>query len=83
MLYLTFFLLRDGAQIISRIESCLPLPPDQRRLLTKRFVEVVRATIKGSLIVAVLQGLVAATTVLSGFSYLATSKLLAGGGGQT
>lgn len=57
MLYLTFFLLRDGAQIITRIESCLPLPPDQRRLLTKRFVEVVRATIKGSLIVAVLQGL--------------------------
>ncbi|WP_421836729.1 AI-2E family transporter [Novosphingobium sp.] len=57
MLYLTFFLLRDGTQIISRIESCLPLPPDQRSLLTARFVEVVRATIKGSLIVAVLQGL--------------------------
>jgi predicted PurR-regulated permease PerM len=57
MLYLTFFLLRDGMQIISRIESCLPLPSDQRSLLTARFVEVVRATIKGSLIVAVLQGL--------------------------
>lgn len=58
MLYLTFFLLRDGTQIISRIESCLPLPPDQRSLLTARFVAVVRATIKGSLIVAVLQGLI-------------------------
>ncbi|WP_226015961.1 AI-2E family transporter [Novosphingobium sp. FKTRR1] len=57
MLYLTFFLLRDGARIIDRIESCLPLAPDQRRLLTARFVEVVRATIKGSLIVAVLQGM--------------------------
>lgn len=57
MLYLTFFLLRDGARIIARIEGCLPLPIDQRRLLTARFVAVVRATIKGSLIVAVLQGL--------------------------
>lgn len=57
MLYLTFFLLRDSARIIDRIESCLPLPPDQRSLLTTRFVAVVRATIKGSLIVAVLQGL--------------------------
>jgi predicted PurR-regulated permease PerM len=57
MLYLTFFFLRDGTRIINRIESCLPLPPDQRSLLTARFVEVVRATIKGSLIVAVLQGL--------------------------
>lgn len=57
MLYLTFFLLRDGTQIISRIESCLPLPPDQRSVLIARFVTVVRATIKGSLIVAVLQGL--------------------------
>ena len=57
MLYLTFFLLRDGTHIINRIESCLPLAPDQRRMLTARFVEVVRATIKGSLIIAVLQGL--------------------------
>jgi predicted PurR-regulated permease PerM len=57
MLYLTFFLLRDSARILDRIESCLPLPPDQRSLLIARFVAVVRATIKGSLIVAVLQGL--------------------------
>ncbi len=57
MLYLTFFLLRDGRRIMDRIESCLPLPPDQRSLLIARFVAVVRATIKGSLIIAVLQGL--------------------------
>lgn len=57
MLYLTFFLLRDGVRIIARVEGCLPLPIDQRRVLTVRFVAVVRATIKGSLIVAVLQGL--------------------------
>ena len=58
MLYLTFFLLRDGTALIAKIERCLPLPIDQRRLLMSRFVEVVRATIKGSVIVALLQGLI-------------------------
>jgi predicted PurR-regulated permease PerM len=58
MLYLTFFLLRDGTALVAKVESCLPLPNDQRRLLMTRFVEVVRATIKGSIIVALLQGLI-------------------------
>jgi predicted PurR-regulated permease PerM len=58
MLYLTFFLLRDGTALVARVERCLPLPIDQRRLLMARFVEVVRATIKGSIIVALLQGLI-------------------------
>ncbi len=58
MLYLTFFLLRDGAGLMAKVERCLPLPIDQRSLLMARFVEVVRATIKGSIIVALLQGLI-------------------------
>ncbi|MBY0305456.1 MAG: AI-2E family transporter [Sphingomonas sp.] len=58
MLYLTFFLLRDGQALTVIVERCLPLPVDQRRLLMARLVAVVRATIKGSLIVAILQGLV-------------------------
>jgi predicted PurR-regulated permease PerM len=58
MLYLTFFLLRDGRSLVSTVERCLPMATDQRRLLVQRFVEVVRATIKGSVIVAILQGLI-------------------------
>lgn len=58
MLYLTFFLLRDGNALIATIERCLPLPVEQRRMLVDRFVAVVRATIKGSVIVAILQGLI-------------------------
>ncbi|MEI7609723.1 MAG: CDP-alcohol phosphatidyltransferase family protein [Rhodospirillaceae bacterium] len=46
-------------------------------------LELSDPVVLGVRVAAVLQGLVAATTVLSGFSYLATSKLLAGGGGQT
>ena len=58
MLYLTFFLLRDGNVLITKIEHCLPLAIEQRRPLVARFVDVVRATIKGSVIVAVLQGVI-------------------------
>jgi predicted PurR-regulated permease PerM len=56
MLYLTFFLLRDGQTLAPRIERAIPLPADQRNALVTRFVAVIRATIKGSLIVAILQG---------------------------
>ena len=56
MLYLTFFLLRDGQTLSARIERAIPLPADQRDALVTRFVAVIRATIKGSLIVAILQG---------------------------
>ncbi len=58
MLYLTFFLLRDGRALLATVERCLPLAPEQRRLLMIRFVAVVRATIKGSVIVALLQGFI-------------------------
>jgi predicted PurR-regulated permease PerM len=58
MLYLAFFLLRDGDAIRAQIEHCLPLPVAQRRLLVSRFVDVVRATVKGSVVVALLQGLI-------------------------
>jgi len=56
MLYLTFFFLRDGHKLMARIEAALPLTSGQRALLIVKFVAVIRATIKGSLIVALLQG---------------------------
>ncbi len=56
MLYVTFFLIRDGAVIAARIEQALPLPEARRRLLFDKFVTVVRATIKGSAIVGLIQG---------------------------
>ena len=56
MLYLLFFLLRDGATLFRHIQDAIPLPPEQERDLFKRFATVIRATIKGSLLVAALQG---------------------------
>ena len=56
MLYLLFFLLRDGRALSKRIQDALPLPPEQERALFSKFTTVIRATIKGSVFVAALQG---------------------------
>ncbi len=56
MLYLTFFLLRDGAQLGQRIEEIIPLSKKRAEILANKFFVVIRATIKGSFVVAILQG---------------------------
>jgi len=56
MLYLTFFMLRDGARLIPILIRALPLGDERERLLMQKFAEVTRATIKGSLVVAMAQG---------------------------
>jgi len=58
MLYLAFFLIRDGETIQQRVSAAIPLQADHLQLLVERFIVVVRATIKGSIVVAILQGLI-------------------------
>lgn len=58
MLYLTFFLLRDGDRIAERVKWAIPLDPELRDRLIDHFVTVVRATMRGTVVVAILQGLV-------------------------
>jgi len=56
MLYLLFFLLRDGDVLSRRIREAIPLPPERQRSLAARFTTVIKATVKGNLVVAVVQG---------------------------
>lgn len=56
MLYLLFFLLRDGDVLSRRIRAAIPLQPGRQRNLAARFTTVIRATIKGNLVVALVQG---------------------------
>lgn len=56
MLYLTFFLLRDGTRLLELLIRALPLGDARERLLFAKFGEVTRATIKGNLVVAIVQG---------------------------
>jgi predicted PurR-regulated permease PerM len=55
-LYLLFFLLRDGDALAKRIRDAIPLRTEQKRDLFTNFTAVIRATVKGSILVAVVQG---------------------------
>ncbi|CAM3363856.1 AI-2E family transporter [Paracidovorax anthurii] len=56
MLYLLFFLLRDGAALTARIREATPLDEEHKRQLAGKFTTVIRATVKGNIAVAAAQG---------------------------
>ena len=56
MLYVLFFLFRDGRGIGRSIRDSMPLTPEYNRALLVRFAAVVRATVKGNIVIAVIQG---------------------------
>jgi predicted PurR-regulated permease PerM len=56
MLYVLFFFLRDGATLAWRIRDAIPLEMQIKRSLFSKFTTVIRATVKGNIVVAVLQG---------------------------
>lgn len=56
MLYLLFFFLRDGPELARKIRTAVPLEESHKRRLQLKFNRVVRATVKGNLVVAVTQG---------------------------
>ena len=56
MLYLLFFLLRDGAALATRIGNAIPLAQEHKHQLSSKFTTVIRATVKGNIVVAASQG---------------------------
>ncbi|TVP59890.1 MAG: AI-2E family transporter [Halomonadaceae bacterium] len=56
MLYLAFFLLRDGDKLQLLISQALPLGREREALLLQKFAEVTRATVKGNILIAAIQG---------------------------
>ncbi|MFC0250402.1 AI-2E family transporter [Massilia consociata] len=56
MLYLLFFLFRDGRMLAARIKRTVPLDSHYKKPLFDKFVTVIRATVKGNVLVAVAQG---------------------------
>ena len=55
-LYLAFFLIRDGDLMVSAMRPAIPLTLAHQRALFETFVTVIRATVKGNLLVALIQG---------------------------
>jgi predicted PurR-regulated permease PerM len=61
-LYVTYFLLRDGRAIGQTVLDSLPIERTIADRLSEKFLGIVRATIKGSLVVGLVQGALGATT---------------------
>nr|WP_236581776.1 AI-2E family transporter [Hydrogenophaga sp. BPS33] len=55
-LYLAYFLVRDGGALVRSIRMAIPLPPEDKQELLQQMGTVLRATVKGNLVVAVVQG---------------------------
>lgn len=56
MIYLLFFFLRDGERLVETFIHVLPLGDQRERLLFSKFSEVLRATIKGTFVIGIIQG---------------------------
>ena len=59
MLYAMFFFLMGGRQILEKILYYMPLGPKEENRMVERFISVTRATIKGTLVIGVIQGALA------------------------
>ncbi|MEO0731918.1 MAG: AI-2E family transporter [Bacteroidota bacterium] len=56
MLYLLFFFFKDGRRIMRAIIDTIPMGNVRERALFMRFAQVSKATLKGTLVVAIVQG---------------------------
>ena len=56
MVFLFFYLLRDGERIFSRLMDLVPLEPQRRRKLIQYLAEVTRAVVYGHSLTALAQG---------------------------
>ena len=59
MLYAMFFFLRDGGTILDRIFYYTPLSHEDEERVLERLTSVTRATIKGTLVIGIIQGTLA------------------------
>jgi predicted PurR-regulated permease PerM len=59
MLYAMFFFLMGGRKILERILYYMPLGPREENRMVEKFISVTRATIKGTLVIGLIQGTLA------------------------
>lgn len=62
MIYLLFFLFRDGAELGEKIRQAIPLSEDYKNQFIEKFAAVIRATVKGNVIIALIQGTIGGIT---------------------
>lgn len=62
MLYVLFFLFRDGAAVSARIRKASPLSDHHTDYILGKFSAVLKATVKGNVIIAAIQGAIGGIT---------------------
>lgn len=63
MIYAMFFFLKDGEKILEKIFYYLPLRDEDEGLMLQRFASITRATVKGTIVIGIIQG------ALAGFAF--------------
>jgi len=56
MVYVLFFFIRDGNELLEMLIEAMPFGDDRERALLTKFAEVSRATVKGTLVIGLIQG---------------------------
>jgi len=59
MLYAMFFFLKDGGKILDKIFYYMPLGSEDESRMLERFISVTRATVRGTLLIGLIQGVLA------------------------
>jgi predicted PurR-regulated permease PerM len=62
MLYVLFFLFRDGRGLVGSISAASPLSAPHTRHIMQKFVDVVKATVTGNVVIATIQGTIGGVT---------------------
>ncbi len=62
-LFTMFYFFRDSQKLVPRLKYLVPLPEDHLEAIIARFSSVARATMKGTLVIALVQGSLAGLTL--------------------
>ena len=57
MFFSLYYLFKDGERIVRKITKLSPLREDQEQMLLEKFISISKATLKGSFVIAIIQGL--------------------------
>jgi predicted PurR-regulated permease PerM len=62
-LFTMFYFFRDGRSLLRRVRSLIPLDREYKNAIVARFSSVARATVKGTLLIALVQGTLSGLTL--------------------
>ena len=64
MMYALYYFLKDGEGILRKLMYLLPLGDRYEKILFERFVSTARATLKGTIVIGIVQGVIGAAAFL-------------------